>query len=129
MTMPKRKPLTQDQFDELQLLPDWQIDEVPQEHWKKIPGLARPDDTFAVMASGSISNPQTLNGINAIAGLDILVHEGRRKPDELPGNAYHFVIQKIDDPRYPYLIHGEFKSETIVPHWFEADNLDVYWAE
>jgi hypothetical protein len=38
------------------------------------------------------------------------------------------VIQQISDPRYPFLLHGPFKSETIVEHWFDAPQLDRYWS-
>lgn len=127
--MPNPRPLTQEQFDLLPLGPDWPITEVPRENWSKIPGLVRPDDTIAVMASGCVSNPGILNGINAVAGLDVLAYESTPLGDEPPGNAYHFVVQKINDDRFPYLIHGPFRSETIVPHWFDAPDLVRYWAE
>jgi hypothetical protein len=124
----KRTLLTQEQFDRLGLV-GWTIDEVPREHWSKIPGLQRLQDTFAVMASGSVVNPGILNGINAVAGIDVLAHETRPMAKEPPGNAYHYVIQKTSDDRFPYILHGPFRSETIVEHWFDADQLDRYWSD
>lgn len=125
----KRNLLTQEQFDRLPIGPNWKIDEVPPEHWDKIPGIQRLGDTIAIMASGSVSDPGLLNGIHCVAGLDHLVHETRPMKDEPPGNAYHYVIQKTHDPRYPYILHGPFKTETIIQHWWEADNLDCYWVD
>ena len=124
----KRTPLTQEQFDRLERV-GWTIDEVPQEHWPKIPGLQRLQDTFAIMASGSVVNPGMLNGINAVAGIDVLVQEPRPMAGEPPGNAYHYVIQKITDERFPFLLHGPFTSEAIVDHWFNAPQLDRYWTD
>src|SRR5260370_381018 len=115
----KRTPLTQEQFDRLGLA-GWTIDDVPREHWDKIPGLQRLQDTFAVMASGCVANPGVRTGINAVAGFDVLAHEPRPMVKEPPGNAYHYVIQKTSDTRFPYILHGPFRSETIVDHWFDA---------
>ena len=80
----KHTPLTQEQFDYLSPV-GWTIDEVPREHWNKIRGLQRLQDTFAVMASGSVVNEKILNGINAVAGLDVLVLELGPKANEPPG--------------------------------------------
>lgn len=125
----KRRLLTEDQFRLLKTTDGWNIDEVPSEHWSKIPGLQRLEDTVGIMASGS--NAQILNGVRAVVGIDVLVHE--RNPmihkNEPEGNAYHYVVQKINDSRFPYILHGPFKAQTIVPHWFEADALDVYWND
>jgi hypothetical protein len=82
----KRTLLTQEQFDRLQLV-GWTIDEVPQALWPSIPGLQRLQDTFAIMANGSVANPGVLNGINAVAGFDVLVQEPRPMANEPPGNA------------------------------------------
>ena len=126
----KRIPITADQFSLLQTTDDWNIDEVPREYWGLIPGLQRLSDTVAVMASGTLSNPGVLNNIeNAVAGADVIVHEPNPYPNEPEGNAYHYVFQKITDPRFPYLVHGPFRSETKVDHWFEAKQLDRYWGE
>lgn len=127
----KRKPLTQEQFDQLHTTDGWNIDEVPRENWEKIPGLIRFEDTFAIIASGTVSDPRILNTIHAIAGFDVLVHESHPMVHkaESEGNAYHYVIQKINDDRHPYLMYGPFRSETRVDHWFEADDLDLYWKD
>jgi hypothetical protein len=125
----KRTPLTQEQFDRLQLVGGWTIDEIPREHWDKIPGLQRLQDTFAVMSSGCVIAPGVLNGINAVAGLDVLVQEPRPMAKEPPGNAYHYVVQRTSDTRFPFIMHGPFKSETLVEHWFDAPQLDRYWSQ
>jgi hypothetical protein len=122
----KKYPLTESQFDELAHLEGWTIEEIPRSTWEQIPGLPRKAETIAVMGSGNFP-PGALNGISAVVGLDVLAHETRPKPGEKPGNAYHMVIQKIADQRYPYLMHGPFKSETLVPHHFEAEDLNVYF--
>ena len=103
------------------------VDEVPRKNWDKIPGLQRLHDTIGVMASGSITNPLVLNGLNTVAGIDVLTHEARPMADEPPGNAYHYVLQETTDSRYPFLLHGPYRSKTIVDHWFDAPQLDRYW--
>jgi hypothetical protein len=81
------------------------------------------------MASGSTSDPRILNGISAVAGADVLAIETNPVPGEPEGNAYHFVIEKIKHPDFPYLMHGPFKSGTIVPHWYDSDDLDAYFSQ
>jgi hypothetical protein len=127
----KRKPLTQEQFDQLCTTDGWNIDEVPKKNWEKIPGLIRREDTVAIMASGTVSDPRILNQIHAIAGFDVLVHELHPMVHkaESEGNAYHYVIQKINNDRYPYLMYGPISSGTRVDHWFEADDLNSYWKD
>ena len=92
--MANPRPLTQEQFDLLKIGKDWHIDEVPREHWHRIP-LVRLADTIGVMASGCVEYPGILNDIPAVAGIDVLAHETRPCFDEPDGNAYHYVIQKI----------------------------------
>jgi len=125
----KRTPLTQEQFERLNTTANWDICEVPREHWDKIPSIQRLRDTVAIKGSADITAPQILNGIHSIAGFDVLTYEKNPMEGEPEGNAYHYVIQQINDPRYPYLMHGPFKSETIVPHWFDAEDLDRYWKD
>ncbi len=80
------------------------------------------------MASGSSTDPTLMNIINnVVAGVDVLTHESRPKPGEPEGNAYHYVFQYTGKSDYPYTMYGPYKSETIVPHWFNADDLDKYW--
>ena len=127
MSKPKRTPITAAQFTAL-TINGWNIDEVQQEYWTKIPGIERTNDVFGVFGSGS-NIPQILNGIFAVAGIDVLVHEPNPQTSkgEGEGNAYHYVFQRINRDDFPYLMYGPYKSETIVPHWFDADNLDRYW--
>jgi hypothetical protein len=124
-----RTPLTEDQFEKMRISTDWSIDEVPPDVWDNIPKLPRRDNLLCVMASGTITDSRILNGIYAIGGMDVLAIEDNRQPNEPEGNSYHLVFAKINDPRYPYLMIGPFKSETRVPHWYNADDLSVYWSE
>lgn len=127
----KKTPLTTEQFELIGSVPDWQCHDIPVEDWSKIPGLQRLHDTIAVMGSASITNPKILNNIEAVAGMDVLAHEShpRVKKGETDGNAYHYVVQRIDHPAYPYILHGPFRCETLVRHWFEDDDLSVYWDD
>lgn len=126
---PKRTLLTQEQFDMLGALDGWGVNEVPPEHWSKIPGIQRVADTIGMMASGCYQQPKLLNAIHAVAGIDALVHETNPQIDknENEGNAYHYAVQRINDDRFPYILHGPFCAETMVEHWFDFEDLDVYW--
>jgi hypothetical protein len=126
--MANRYPLTEEQFRQLPTSTGWPIVDIPPEQWSEFPGLVRLDDTVAVMVSGSTSDPRILNSIRAVAGIDQLVHETNPAPGEPEGNAYHFVIQEIRHDRFPYVLHGPFRSETTVPHWFGSSDLYRYWA-
>lgn len=121
----KQTKLTDEQFNLLKTTDQWNIDEVPQDHWSKIPGIQRLHDTISIMASGS-TTPGLLNGLSALAGLDVLCLEPRPKKNEPEGNAYHYVVQERADGKY---LIGPFRNETIVPHWFEAGDLDRYWKD
>lgn len=121
----KQTKLTDEQFGFLKTTNLWNIDEIPKENWPKIPGIQRLHDTFCMMGSGNFL-PGTLNGQPAIAGIDVLCIEPRRKPGEPEGNGYHYIIQERTDGKY---IVGPYRSETIVPHWFQAEDLDKYWQE
>jgi hypothetical protein len=69
-----------------------------------------------------------MNQINdVVAGIDVLAHESNPRKGEPEGNAYHYVFQRTSDPNCPYTMYGPFKSETIVNHWFDAEDLDNYW--
>lgn len=122
-------PLTEDQFSLLGQLDGWAIDDVPKERWSLIPGVDRKADIFAVMASGCLKDPKTLNGINAVVGFDVLALERNPKPTEPDGNAYHYVVQRTNRTDHPYLLLGPFRSQTLVRHWFECDDLTTYWKE
>jgi hypothetical protein len=124
----KHKPLSEKQFSNLYSLENWTLAEVPKQDWASIPGLQRQEELIGVMISGSFSDPRTLNGIHSIAGIDALVHETNPMDGEPPGNAYHYVIQKTNHHTCPYLIHGPFRRETIVDHWFTSDQLDRYFV-
>ncbi|SRR6266446_2493241 len=125
----KRTPLTENQFKLLQTTDGWNIDEVPKEHWDKIPGIERLHDTFGILASGTCSDPKILNSVSSIVGFDVLAHESNPNTakNEPAGNAYHYVIQKLERTDYPYLMHGPFRKETLVDHWFDYEDINRYW--
>jgi hypothetical protein len=124
----KKTPLTAEQFEVIGHVGDWQCNDIPRQDWGKIPGLERVPDTIAVMGSASIADMKTLNGIQAVAGTDLLAHEPHPKMNtgETDGNAYHYVVQKINRADYPYILHGPFRCEMLVKHWFTADELTAY---
>ena len=125
----KRIALTTEQFRVFGNLVEWNLSDVPPSKWPMIPGLQR-GDTIAVMASGTVADPRVLNGIEAVVGFDHLVHETRpnERKREPQGNAYHYVIERIRRSDYPYILHGPFSSETRVGHWFDVDDLGIYWS-
>jgi|GEM_PF-2777888 len=135
MGQKNRKPLNKEQGERvLQLLksvPEWAPTEIPLKEMSSIPGLVRSEDTFSLWISGSSSNPQLAHALrNIIVGIDQLVHETKPKLDknEPAGNAYHYVIQKIDYEEYPYILYGPFVEGTRIPHWFDDSDLDdAYW--
>jgi len=107
--------------------PEWEPTEVPWDSIRGL-GLVRQEETFSVWISGSSSNPQLTQGLNAIAGIDVLALE--KKPNthknEPPGNAYHYILQKINNEEFPFRLLGPFSKDTIISHWFNEADLDVY---
>ena len=126
---PKHKLLTSQQFENISGVQGWKVFEIPKESWGTILGLSRLEDTIAVMGSVDIYNPSLLNHIQSVAGFDQLVHETNPHPSEPEGNAYHYVIQQTTRSDYPYILHGPFRSETKVDHWFNIDDVDRYSKE
>lgn len=84
-------------------------------------------EQFAALASGSMDAAGVLNGLQCVAGMDVLVAEDHPMANEPEGNAYHYVFQRTNDQRYPYLMSGPYRAETRVRHWFEYADLDTYW--
>ena len=126
--------ITQAQFASFFKLDEWHVYDIPKEYWGKIPGIQRLNDTFAIMGSAAIYSPQTQNSINdIIAGIDVLTLEKNPKTNknELPGNAYHYIFQSINDSDFPYIMHGPYTEDKLmkIPHWFNAEDLDEYWPE
>lgn len=116
--------MTEEQFKLLIQAGGWTVDEVPRDQWKHLPDWMRGESVLAIFASGCMNQPKVLNGMNSIGGLDFLRHETKPKKDEPEGNAYHYVMVKTDEG---VKLYGPFRSETFVPHWFEAEDLDKYW--
>ena len=124
-----RVPMTKEQFEILTTEKDWELVDVPSEHWDKIPGLQRRQDTYAVLASGTYIKPQTLNKIHSHAGIDVLTLEAKRKINEPEGNAYHYVVERKQDTDPQYVLIGPFKTEARVRHWHDVQDLNNYWKE
>ena len=91
-------------------------------------GLIRKEDTLSIWISGSYSNPQLAEVENAIAGIDVLTIESNPKleKNEPSGNAYHYILQKINNENFPFVLHGPFRKGTIISHWFNDKDLNVY---
>ena len=107
--------------------PEWKPIEVPWDSIRGL-GLVRQEETLSVWISGSYSNPMLAEVENAIAGIDVLTIE--TKPNinkkEPSGNAYHYILQKINDNKCPFVLHGPFNRGTIISHWFNEIDLEVY---
>jgi hypothetical protein len=132
MGKPNRKPLDKHTGEEVLRLfessPEWFPTEAPLAT-SSILGLVRPQDTISVWISGSSSNPQLAFCVqNIVAGIDVLTHE--QKPNsaknEPSGNAYHYILQKTTDRKFPYVLYGPYKSGTRAPHWFDVNDSNVY---
>lgn len=110
--------------------PEWEPTEVPWDSIKGL-GLVRREDTLSVWISGSCSNPLLAEIENSIAGIDVLTIETNPNvnKNEPPGNAYHYVLQKINDDNYPFILHGPFNKGTIISHWYDTKDLEVYFNE
>jgi len=132
MGKPNRTPLDKIAGEKIFALfesrPDWFPIEVPRDAISGL-RLARPKETIAVWASGSSNNPMLMHSINnVIAAMDVLTHETKPNlaKNEPPGNAYHYIIQRLKDSKYPYMLYGPYDDGTIAPHWFDDEDLDLY---
>ena len=127
----KRRPLKKEEGEKLLKLfesnPDWSPIEVPVNSIIGL-GLIRKEDTLSIWISGSYSNPQLAEVENAIAGIDVLTIESNPKleKNEPSGNAYHYILQKINNENFPFVLHGPFRKGTIISHWFNDKDLNVY---
>ena len=126
-----RRPLKEAEGERIlklfQSRPEWEPTEVPWDSIRGL-GLVRHEDTFSVWISGSSSNPQLSQEVNAIAGIDVLTRETRPKllRNEPLGNAYHYILPKINNEESPFLLLGPFEKDTIISHWFNESDLVVY---
>jgi hypothetical protein len=112
----------------LQSKPEWTPIEAPDEIYNI--DLVRKEESLSVMISGSEDNPVMAHNLkNIILGIDVLVVETNPNIEkhEPPGNAYHYIIQLVNHNDYPYVLYGPYKAGTIVPHWFNDEELDKYW--
>ncbi|PJB29754.1 hypothetical protein CO110_04080 [Candidatus Desantisbacteria bacterium CG_4_9_14_3_um_filter_40_11] len=132
MGKPNKKPLDKQTGKRILRLfesfPEWFPAEAPLET-TSILGLVRPQDTISIWISGSSSNPQLAFCVeNVIAGIDVLTHEQNPNSakNEPSGNAYHYILQEITDNNFPYVLYGPYKSGTMIPHWFNVNDLNVY---
>lgn len=121
----ERHKLTEHQYRILADNTDWGLNDVPREKWGELPDWMT-ENCLGIVASGSLSDPKMLNGLMAVGGIDWLRAETNPRDKEPEGNASHYVITCSGDQ---YYLHGPFRSESLVPHWFIADDLDKYESE
>jgi hypothetical protein len=114
-------------FNTISGLEDWHVNELPRDKWSELFDHHREDDTFAVLVSGEYSNPRMMHNVSCYAGMDQLVNESSPRTDEPEGNAYHFVLIRSGHPKHPYILMGPIPSGTQVSHWFNYEDLSVYW--
>jgi hypothetical protein len=127
----RKRPISREMGERILKLfesePEWKPTEIP---WESILGLGlvRKEDTLAIWISGSYSNPQLAQVENAIAGIDVLAIETNPKleKNEPRGNAYHYILQKISDENFPFILYGPLEEGAIISHWYNYKDLDVY---
>ena len=107
--------------------PEWEPTEVPYNAIRGL-GLVRQEDTLSIWVSGSCNNPLLAEVENAIAGIDVLAIETNPNitKNEPSGNAYHYILQKTNSNQYPFILYGPYKRGTIISHWYDTKDLDVY---
>jgi hypothetical protein len=71
----KRQLLTQQKFDAIASSSDWSKVELGLAAIHATPGIQRKNDLLGVYASGDANAPKTLNGQQAILGMDVIVFE------------------------------------------------------
>lgn len=126
-----RRPLNREMGEKLlklfESVSEWTPIEVPLDAISGL-GLVRPQETVSIWISGSCSNPQLAQAVSATAGIDVLSLESKPKLDknEPSGNAYHYILQQINNEKFPFMLHGPFETGTIISHWYNAADLDVY---
>ncbi len=116
----KSKLLTQEDYDNIALSDKWRKVELSDlDVLRKIPGIQRKDDLYRVFVSGDATSTKSLNNLDAILAMDVLVKEPRPKIERGEGdiNAYHYVVTETNRPDLPYCLHGPFTKETIIDHW------------
>ena len=122
-------PLTQAQFDALNISCNWQIIELDMLTLKMTPGIQRMHDAFGSFGSGCLIQPKTLNGRSAIMGFDLLAHEPRPHVHKGEGslNVYHYVITRTGKVDYPYLLSGPYTDGALLGHWAKELDLTPYF--
>jgi len=127
---PKSHYLTSAQLGILYNLEDWEIWDIPSQHWDKLPHFQRKQDTLAVMASGCFSEPKEMNGILSSVGFDLVAHEPKPKRGEGDINLYHFLIEDRGfeaNKDKQFLMTGPYNHSALLEHWpTNQEALDFY---
>jgi hypothetical protein len=125
----KRTPLTQADFDKLYCASGWEIKEVDLQTLHATEGIERKKDLIGAFASGDANATKNLNNLDAIFGMDVIVHEQNPMRDKNEGdvNVYHYVIKRTDRTDYPYLMFGPYLGDTLMGHWPTQLDVDIYF--
>ncbi len=124
----KHTPITQIQFDALNVSTDWQIIELEMATLKATPGVQRKHDVIGSYISGSITQPKNLNDNSAVIGIDVLAHETKPKTHKGEGslNVYHYIIKHVGRTGFPFVLSGPYCKEALLAHWPEELDLSPY---
>jgi hypothetical protein len=123
-------PLTQAQFDALNLSNNWHIIELDMSTLKATPGIQRIHDVFGGFISGSLTKPKTLNSNSAVIGFDVFAHEPRPHTHKGEGslNVYHYTVERTEDADLPFVLSGGYRKEALLSHWAKELDLAPYGA-
>jgi hypothetical protein len=125
--MIKKYEITYIQYESILKLENWKFYDVPQECWNNFKGVERLNDTFAIIGSADVNDPKIIHELsNIISGFDVLTLETNPKPQEPEGNAYHYIIQKIEDPYHQFFLYGPYFEGMATNHWFTSKDLEAY---
>lgn len=124
----KRKPLIQQQYNQLAQSTSWKIVELDPSRLKAIPGIQRKESILGAFVSSDPNSTKILNEKAAVLGMDVICYEDDPQTDrgEGPVNVYHYIITKTGDERLPYCLYGKFIEETLMGHWPSDLDLSVY---
>ena len=124
----KKQLLTQAGYDALASSREWRIVELALDTVRATPGVQRATDILGVFGSGDANATKTLNGRDAVFGMDLIVYEHRPMKARGEGsvNVYHYIVTRTGRPELPYCLHGPFKKQALQIHWPTGLDLSPY---